>query len=194
MNHPKPRLLGIAGSLRKGSYNTIILEALSRRIESKAALHIHSLSEVPLYSQDLDTDTPPPGVAAFRKAIAEADGLIIASPEYNHGMSGVLKNAIDWATRPYGRATIIEKPVLTMTSSPATTGGVRAQAQLNEALIAVSAKLVAQPQIVIATVHEKIRDGRLEDEPTLAFLDAGVDRLLAVISRVDFGQTGSGGA
>ena len=75
------------------------------------------------------------------------------------------------------------KPILTMTSSPAATGGVRAQAQLNETLIAVCAKLVAQPQIVIGKVDEKIRDRRLTDEPTLAFLDAGVDRLLAAISR-----------
>lgn len=183
MSNLKPRLLGIAGSLRTGSFNTIILETLSIRIEEKADLHIHSLSEIPLYSQDLDVDTPPPGVAALRKAIAEADGLIIASPEYSHGMSGVLKNTIDWATRPYGRASIMGKPILTMTSSPAATGGVRAQAQLNETLIAVCAKLVAQPQIVIGKVDEKIRDGRLTDEPTLAFLDAGVDRLLAAISR-----------
>jgi chromate reductase len=103
------------------------------------------------------------------------------SPEYNHGMSGVLKNALDWASRPYGRSALKGKPVLTMTASPAFTGGVRAQQQMNETLVSIPARLVLRPQIVIGSVHDKVRDGRLVDEATLSFALAGVDDLLETI-------------
>jgi len=97
------------------------------------------------------------------------------STEYNHGISRVLKNALDWASRPHGRSALPGKPVLTMTASPAFTGGARAQQQLNETLSAIPARAVLRPQIVIAGVHEKVRDGRLFDEATLRFALAGVD-------------------
>jgi chromate reductase, NAD(P)H dehydrogenase (quinone) len=105
------------------------------------------------------------------------------SPEYNHGMSGVLKNALDWASRPYGRSTLMRKPVLTMTASPAFTGGVRAQQQMNETLVSIPARPILRPQIVIGSVHEKVRDGRLVDEAALSFALAGVDDLLEEIRR-----------
>ncbi|WP_253075555.1 NAD(P)H-dependent oxidoreductase [Bradyrhizobium sp. 187] len=88
----------------------------------------------------------------------------MVSPEYNHGMSGVLKNGLDWASRPYGRSVLRGKPVLTMTASPAFTGGVRAQQQMNETLASIPARPVLRPQIVIGGVHEKVSDGRLVDE------------------------------
>ena len=178
MTASKPRLLGISGSLRRASFNTTVLTTLADRLAEQATMTVHPLNDLPLYDQDLDTDIPPPAVAALRQAIAEADGLIIASPEYNYGMSGVLKNALDWASRPYGKSALVAKPVLTLTSSPAFTGGVRAQAQLNEVLIAVAALLVLRPQTVIPAVHEKIKDGRLVDEATLGFLDGGMSDLL----------------
>jgi chromate reductase len=121
-------------------------------------------------------------VRALREAIARADGLVIASPEYNYGMPGVLKNALDWASRPYGRSALIGKPVLTLTASPAFTGGVRAQQQLNETLLAISARLVLRPQTVIGAVHEKVRDGALAHPETLAFVTAAADHLLADIA------------
>src|SRR5258708_36067381 len=88
-------------------------------------------------------------------------------------MSGVLKNALDWASRPYGRSALRDKPVLTMTASPAFTGGARAQQQMNETLASIPARPVLRPQIVIGGVHEKVRDGRLVDEATLRFALAG---------------------
>ena len=181
MNITKPRLLGISGSLRRASFNTTVLTTLAERLAEQAVMTVHPLNDLPLYDQDLDTDTPPPAVTALRRAIAEADGVIIASPEYNYGISGVLKNALDWASRPYGKSALVAKPVLTLTSSPAFTGGARAQAQLNEVLTAVAALLVLRPQTVIPSVHEKIKDGRLVDEASLGFLDAGVSDLLGNI-------------
>lgn len=175
-----PRLLGLSGSLRRNSYSTVILETLRERV-TLADLKVQPLHDVPMYNQDEDTVTPPPAVAALRVAIAAADALVIACPEYNHGIPGMLKNTLDWASRPHNRHPLIDKPVLSITSSPGLLGGVRAHAQLNETFLSVSARIVVRPQIVIGLVHQKIRDGRLVDEANLAFLDGAVDDLLAMV-------------
>jgi chromate reductase len=143
---------------------------------------------MPLYNEDDDGDHAPESVCALRSAIETSDGVIVISPEYNHGMSGVLKNALDWASRPYGRSALRGKPVLTMTASPAFTGGVRAQQQMSETLVSIPARLVLRPQIVIGGVHEKVRDGRLVDEAALRFLLSGVDDLLDEIRTTGFLQ------
>ena len=179
----KPRIVGLSGSLRQGAYSTAILAGLRDAVADRADLVIHSLSDVPLYNQDLDTDTPPDAVAALRAAIGEADGVVIVSPEFNYGLPGVLKNALDWASRPYGVATLTGKPVLTVTESPAFTGGARAHAPLNEVLLAIGARITPRPQAVVAAVHEKVTDGKLSDPTVLAFLSAGVDDLLASAGR-----------
>jgi len=174
----KPRLLGISGSLRQGAFSTAVLRGLAEALGPRAELTIHPLDAVPLYNQDLDTALAPAGVAALRAAIGEADGVIIVSPEFNYGLPGVLKNALDWASRPYGTATLIGKPVLTVTESPAFTGGARAHAPLNDVLLAIGARVLARPQAVIGSVHEKVTDGRLTDAAALEFLIAGVEDLL----------------
>ncbi len=184
MSHQrKPVLLGISGSLRRLSYNSAILSTLAEAADDQVKWVLFPLNEVPLYNQDLDTETPPPPVAALRAEMGEADGLVIVSPEYNYGISGVLKNALDWASRPYGKSKLTGKPVLTITSSSAFTGGVRAQSQLNETLIANAAMLVLRPQSVIASVHEKVQDGRLRDATTLNVLLAGIGDLVRDIRR-----------
>ena len=174
----KPRLLGISGSLRKASTNTAVLSALAEAVADKAVLELFPLNDLPLYDQDIDVEPLPPSVAAFRAAIAAADGVVISSPEYNYGMSGVLKNALDWASRPYGKSNLTGKPVLTVTVSPASTGGVRAQGQLNETLTAIAALVVLRPQSVIGSVFSKMKDGKFTDETSMKFLTAGIDDLL----------------
>ena len=180
---PKPRLLGISGSLRKASSNTAILTAVAEMIADKATLELFPLDDIPLYNQDIDVEPWPPAVTALRDAIAAADGVIISSPEYNYGMSGVLKNALDWASRPYGKAKLTGKPVLTVTASMASTGGVRAQLQLNETLTAIAALVVLRPQSIIGSVLQKMTDGRFTDEASLKFLNAAVDDLLRDIAK-----------
>jgi len=177
------RLLGLSGSLRRASNSTAVLHGLLDALAPKAALKIFPLRGVPLYNEDDDGEHVPEQVRALRSAIASSDGVIMISPEYNHGMSGVLKNALDWASRPYGRSTLMRKPVLTMTASPAFTGAVRAQQQMNETLVSIPARPVLRPQIVIGSVHEKVRDGRLIDKAALSFALAGVDDLLEEIRR-----------
>jgi chromate reductase len=175
------RLLGLSGSLRRGSNSTAVLRGLQEALARRAALNIFPLHGIPLYNEDHELEHAPEPVRALRSAIEASDGVIMISPEYNHGMSGVLKNALDWASRPYGRSALKGKPVLTMTASPAFTGGVRAQQQMNETLVSIPARLVLRPQIVIGSVHDKVRDGRLVDEATLSFALAGVDDLLEMI-------------
>ena len=178
----RPVLLGISGSLRKASHCTAILKNIVDAAESRATLEIFPLDAVPLYNQDLDNESPPESVTALRQAIERAAGLVIVTPEYNYGMSGVLKNALDWASRPYGKSKLKGKAVLTLSASPAFTGGVRAQAQLNETLLSNAALLVLRPQIVIGMVHEKIRDGRVVDQETARFLAEGLNDLLGDIA------------
>ena len=185
----QPRLLGLSGSLRRASNSTAVLRSLRGALAPKAALNIVPLHAVPLYNEDDDAEHAPESVRALRSAIEASDGVIMISPEYNHGMSGVLKNALDWASRPYGRSALRSKPVLTMTASPAFTGGVRAQQQMNETLASIPARPVLRPQIVIGGVHEKVRDGRLIDETTLGFALAGVDDLLEEIMAARFVRT-----
>src|ERR1700756_3733891 len=119
---------------------------------------------MPLYNEDDDGEHAPEQVRALRSAIATSDGIILCSPEYNHGMSGVLKNALDWASRPALASPLRNKPALLMTSSPGYVGGARAHTQMLETLASTMARVVARPQIVIAGAAQKIVDGRLVDK------------------------------
>jgi chromate reductase len=174
------RLLGISGSLRRGSSSTAILEALRRRLaeHGKADMSVFSLADIPPYNGDLDGDSPPPPVQALKSAIAASDGLVLSSPEYNHGVSGVLKNALDWASRPAPHSPLKGKPVLLVTSSPGATGGVRAQWQMRETLASTYSRVTITPEIVIPHVFQKMTEGRFVDEPSLSFAEAGVDVLI----------------
>jgi chromate reductase len=178
------KLLGLSGSLRAHSYCTAVLKTIQENVPTGTELTIHSLANVPLYNQDEDGEASPSAVKALRAAIAGSDGVIMISPEYNHGISGVLKNALDWASRPYGGSSLLRKPVLTMTTSPAFTGGVRAQMQMNETLLSIPACPILRPQTVIGLIHEKIRDDRLADAASIGFIKTGIEELLAEISRL----------
>jgi chromate reductase len=145
-------------------------------------MSLFALNEIPLYNADLEAQMLPASVAALKEAIAQADGLIICSPEYNYGTSGVLKNALDWASRPGFKSPLKNKPVLIMTSSPGVLGGVRAQAQLRETLSATLSRVIRGPQIVIPGVIEKIQNGSFIDEKTIEFMLAAVDDLINEIN------------
>ncbi|MDR0209883.1 MAG: NAD(P)H-dependent oxidoreductase [Pseudomonas putida] len=175
-------LLGLSGSLRAQSSHTAVLRTLAECVPDHVRLDLFGLASIPPYNEDCDGAHAPQEVLALREAVARADGLIIGSPEYNHGMSGVLKNALDWLSRPHGQSVLNRAVVLAFTASPAFTGGVRAHQQLNETLLAVQARQVAYPQIVIGSVSGKIREGRLVDEATLGFLLGGVGCLIECVA------------
>lgn len=178
----KPKILGISGSLRKASFNTAVLNSLTQDFAADIDLTVRTLEDIPLFSQDLEED-PPAGVVKLREEIKAADGLIISSPEYNYGAPGVLKNALDWASRPYGESSYKGKPVLIMTASPGATGGLRAHADLQKTFMASDCMVVGGAMVGIGGVHEKLSDGRLVDEPTLGFIRGGLDRLLEFIKQ-----------
>jgi chromate reductase len=181
MSEPTYRLLGLSGSIRQASTNSVILRTLGDRLGGKAVLTLFPLNDVPLYNSDLEGDRLPAAVAALKEAIAASDGIILASPEYNHGMSGVLKNAIDWASRPAFASPLRNKPTLLMSSSPGYVGGARAHAQMLETMGSALARVVIRPQVVIAGVMQKITGDALTDETTIKFCLEAIDDLLAEI-------------
>lgn len=178
------RLLGLSGSLRAGSFNTAILRALVPLVADQAELVVHPLNDVPLYNGDLDTDTPPAGVQALKDAISAADGIVVCSPEYNYGMPGVLKNALDWASRPGFKSPLRGKPVLVMTASPGAVGGARAHYQIREVFSAALSRVVVRPQVTVAAVGQKLSDGQITDDATRQFLVEAVADLLAEVRLV----------
>jgi len=164
------RLLGVSGSLRRASNSTAVLRGLQDALAPKAALDIFSLHGLPLYNEDENGEQAPESVRALRSAIETTDGVIMISPEYNHGMSGVLKNSLDWVSRPYGRSVLMGKPVLKRPRPPSPAH------QMNERLASNPARLCSDPDRDRG-VHEKVCDGRLFYEATLRFALAGVDDL-----------------
>jgi chromate reductase len=175
------RLLGLSGSLRTGSYSTAILETLAEAVADRACLTIFGLETIPAYNQDFEGELRPPPVKALRGAIEESDGLVMVTPEFNHGIPGVLKNALDWASRPAFKSVLRDKPSVCMTNSPGTTGGVRAHAQMRETLASCLARIVVAPEVVITGVSAKIVNGRLVDEASLAFATAAIDAMIEEI-------------
>jgi chromate reductase, NAD(P)H dehydrogenase (quinone) len=176
--HSRPvRLLGLTGSLRRGSYSSAILLALAPALEGRCDFEIRDL-RLPLYDQDEEDAGAPDVVRALRAAVSNADGLVICTPEYNHGMPGVLKNALDWGSRPSGQSAWKGKPTLVISNSPSFTGGVRAQAQVHETLLAAGASIAPGPQVVIGNMGDKVRDGRLVDAHALTFALQEVERLV----------------
>jgi chromate reductase len=177
------RLLGISGSLRRASFSTAILRDLQGMLPADVSMEI-VLPRLPLYDEDEDDAGARETVQAFRDKIGAADGLVICTPEYNHGMPGVLKNAIDWASRPSGKSVLTDKPTLVISNSPAFTGGVRAQANVHQALMSLATFVMPGKQVVIAGVRDKIRDGSFIDKSNLSFALAEVERLVGYCRRV----------
>ena len=170
-------IVGISGSLRRASFNTSLLKVLAERAAPSIDIQVVTLEDIPLYNEDLDRDPEIPEVAAFKKLIAESDGVLITTPEYNHGVPGVLKNALDWASRPVFESCFKNKPVTIFSSSKAFTGGVRAQYQLREALISMQAHLVMGPEVVVGGVHTKLAEDVYQDVTGLTFMMRSLDRL-----------------
>jgi chromate reductase, NAD(P)H dehydrogenase (quinone) len=173
----RARLIGLPGSLRRDSYSRAVLQAFARSLAGGAELTIRDIL-LPLYNEDEDGEFASPEVESFRAAIAASDGLVIVTPEYNHGIPGVLKNALDWASRPYGTCSLTDKPVVVMSVSTAFTGGVRAQAQVYDTLLAAQARIVGGPQIVIGNVAAKMVDDKFADQATLDFGLRAIRRML----------------
>lgn len=164
-------ILGFAGSLRKGSFNRALLHAARDLSPEGMRIAVIDLDGIPLYNADLDTDElRPEPVEQLKRRIDKADGLLVATPEYNHGMSGVLKNAIDWASRPGLESVLAGKPVAIMGASPGAIGTARAQQALKLTLLSTLSKVMPHPGVLVNRASEKFEQGRLVHEETRSFL------------------------
>ena len=162
----KMRLLGISGSLRRGSYNTALLKVAETLAPGDVGLEIFDLSDLPMYNGDLEADGDPAAVSDLKRAVREADGIVFASPEYNHSFSGVIKNAIDWASRDRGPGSLFGKPV-TIVGAGGMSGTARAQMHLENVLSETGSLVMSEPGVLIANPWDKFdADGGLEDEGT----------------------------
>jgi chromate reductase len=158
------RVLGISGSLRQGSYNARLLRAAAAELPPGASFALlDELAAVPPYSEDVDGDPAPPGAAALREAIADADAVLIATPEYNSSIPGQLKNALDWVSRPLATNALRAKPVAVVGASSGVFGAVWAQAEVRKVLGAIGAR-VLDHELPVGQAHDAFAaDGALRD-------------------------------
>lgn len=167
MSNNKLNILAFAGSLRKGSYNRALLRAASALAPGDMNIDIFDLEGLPLYNADVEAEGDPEYVALFKESIGSADALLIATPEYNYGIPGVLKNAIDWASRPANGSPLKNKPAGILGASPSLTGSVLGQNQLRECLVSTGSFCMPQPRILVFRAHEKFDEqGNLTDKST----------------------------
>lgn len=163
------RLLGIAGSLREGSYNRGLLRATRQLLPEGVELVEHDLRELPFYDGDLEAAGDPAPVTDLKDAIRAADAIVIATPEYNRGIPGVLKNAIDWASRPALASPLAGKPVAIMGATTGFAGTARAQQQLRDALEFPGAVVLQQPEVLVSEAYLRFdENGELVDGETRA--------------------------
>jgi chromate reductase, NAD(P)H dehydrogenase (quinone) len=171
----------MSGSLRSGSYSNAVLETLREKFAGRADLEIYDLRPIPLYDQDFEGEKRPAPVKAMLSAIAESDGLVLCAPEFNHSVPGVLKNALDWASRPAFTSVMAYKPVVVMATSRGALGGARCLEHLKVALDSMMSRVILAREVIITSSADKIRDGRLVDETSLAFSCGAVEALLREI-------------
>ena len=158
------KVLGFAGSLRQGSYNAALLNAARELAPAGMTVETFGLHDIPLYNEDVRQAGLPAAVTAFREAIAAADALLIVTPEYNFSVPGVLKNAIDWASRPPEQP-FDGKLLAIMSAAGGRLGGARAQYHLRQCFVFLNAHLLNRPEVMIGGASEAFDgDGRLVDE------------------------------
>jgi len=181
----------VPGSLRQASYNKSALRAAKELVPEGAEIEIFELTGIPPFSED-DEKNPPERVIEFKRKIREADGILFATPEYNYSIPGVLKNAIDWASRPYGDNAWSGKPAAVMSASVGNLGGVRAQYHLRQVFVFLNVHDMKQPELMIASAAHKFdAQGNLSDETTREYMRKF---LAAFVSTLSAGNTAVVGA
>lgn len=172
------RILGVAGSLRRGSLNRALLGAAIKLAPAGLTIDAFDLADVPLYNGDVEAAGDPAGVIAFKSAIRAADAVLFVTPEYNHGVPGVMKNAVDWASRPARDAALNGKPVGIIGASPGQVGTARGQSQLRQAFEFTNSFCMPQPEILVFRATEKFdANGDLTDAKTAEFLGKYLEAL-----------------
>jgi chromate reductase len=182
MSARTPVLLGMSGSLRIGSFSNAILDTLREKYAGRADLRVYDLAPIPLYNQDFEGEKRPPAVKTLLADIEAADGLVICAPEFNHSIPGVLKNAIDWASRPAFQSALAYKPVALMATSRGPLGGARCLEHMRVAFDSCLSRITLAREVIITAAETRITNGRLTDETCLGFAIGAVDALLKEIA------------
>ena len=178
------KVLGFSGSLRAASFNSAALRTAQELASSGLTIEPFDLAPIPLYNEDVHAKGFPPPVADFRAKIKAADALLICTPEYNYSTSGVLKNAIDWASRPPDQP-FDGKPIALLSASPAFTGGARAQYHLRQSFVYLNALILNKPEVMISTAHTKFDQSvRLTDDKVREQIRGLLDALKAWTERL----------
>lgn len=175
------KILGIVGSLRKDSYNRSALKAAQELVPDGAVLDLIELHGIPVFDQDNEMVLPP-AVREFKRRILAADAILFATPEYNYSLPGGLKNAIDWASRPYGESAWLGKPAAVMGASAGSLGTARAQYHLRQIFVTLNMPVVNQPEVMIGNAAQWFdQDGRLSDEPTRQLIQQLLGALVRLV-------------
>ena len=183
------RILGIAGSLRRESYNRAALRAATQLVPEGATIDILELDGIPGFNQD-EEQNPPAKVAELKRRIREADAILIVTPEYNYSVPGVLKNAIDWASRPYGDSAWNGKPAAIMGASVGAIGTARAQYHLRQMFVFLNMFPINQPEVMIGNASKRFDDkGNLTDDTTKEFIRQLLQNLVEWTRRIAQPQT-----
>jgi chromate reductase len=177
-------ILGIAGSLRKQSFNRYLLRAAQELTPEGARMDIFELDGIPGFNQDDDAN-PPAKVADLKKQVRNADAILFVTPEYNYSVPGVLKNAIDWASRPYGDSAWNGKPVALMGATVGTLGTARAQYHLRQMFVFLNMYAVNQPEVMVSNAHKHFdQDGKLMDETAKRLMRQLLEELVSWTKRL----------
>ncbi len=177
-------VVAFAGSLRRNSFNRALVRAAEELAPEGLRIEAIEIGGLPFYNADVELEGDPPAVASFKASLQSADGVLIATPEYNDGMPGVLGNALDWGSRLPGRSPLVGKPVAVMGASPSQTGTARAQLHLRQILNHVQARILPPPELLVALAHQRFdADLRLTHEPTQAVLKQLLERFVRWIER-----------
>ncbi len=179
------RILGIAGSLRRESYNRAALRAATRFVPEGAILETFELDGIPVFNQD-EEQNPPSKVSELKRRIRAADAVLFATPEYNYSLPGVLKNAIDWASRPYGDSAWNGKPAAIMGASPGATGTARAQYHLRQIFVYLNMLPINVPEVMIGNAGARFdKEGNLTDEKTKDLIHQLLQNLVEWTRRIE---------
>ena len=176
MTEEPARVVAFAGSLRRRSFNRALIEAAREIAPPGLTIESVEIGGLPFSDADLEAQGDPPAVTEFKTALASADGILIATPEHNDGVPGVLINALDWGSRLPGRSPLAGKPTLVMGASPSQVGTARAQLHLRQVLGHVQARVLPPPELLVARAHERF-------DAELRLTDEGTRRLLADLLR-----------
>ena len=178
------RIAAFAGSLRRGSFNRALLQAAKQLAPVDMVIEVIEIGALPFYDADVEAGGDPLSVTTFKESMREADGILIATPEYNDGIPAVLTNAIDWGSRLPRRAPLTDKPVAIVGASPSQVGTARAQLHLRQLLSHVHARTLPPPELLVATAHQRFdAELRLTDETTRRVFASLLERFARWIAR-----------